>query len=192
MIAMDSNDDAYIASVLSYIRNDFGNNGTFVTPEYVSNVRKETAGRKNPYTFEELMGETPRPLTYQDNWIVKASSTAIEGVGSTKDPSYAFSFKGWKTESAQGPGMWFMVQLPAPQTLTEIQFDAGKEGFPISYAVFLSSDGNSWTKVGQEQGKPGLNTMAWKPQGKSGFLKIEANSKGEQAWSMKKLVLFAR
>lgn len=192
MIAMDSNDDAYIASVLSYIRNDFGNTGTFVTPEFVSKVRKETEGRKTPYTFDELMGETPRPLTYQDNWIIKASSTALQGVGSTKDPSYAFSFKGWRTESAQEPGMWFMVQLPSPQALTEIQFDAGKEGFPISYSVFLSSDGNSWTKIGQEKGKPGLNTMTWKPQGKSRYLKIEANSKGEQAWSMKKLVVFAR
>jgi mono/diheme cytochrome c family protein len=114
MIAMNTNDDEYIASALSYIRNDFGNSGTFVTPEYVAKIRKETESRKENYSFEELMGEIPKTLTFQDNWIVDASSTALAGVGSTKDPSYAFSFKGWKTASAQEPGMWFLVQLPRP------------------------------------------------------------------------------
>ena len=192
MIAMNSNDDAYIASVLSYIRNDFGNIGTFVTPEYVAKIRKETETRKGNYSFEELMGEIPKFLPYQDNWIVKASSTALVGVGSTKDPSYAFSFKGWKTESSQEPGMWFMVKLPTPQSLTEVQFDSGKDGFPISYSVFISSDGTSWTKVGQEKGNAGLNILNWKPQGKSTHLKIEADSKGEKPWSMKNLKLFSR
>jgi mono/diheme cytochrome c family protein len=192
MIAMDSNDDAYIASVVSYIRNDFGNTGTFVTPEFVSKIRTETAKRKNPYTFEELMGEIPKSLNYKDNWKIKASSTALSGVGSTKDPSYAFSFKGWKTETSQEPGMWFIVQLPTPQPLTEVQFDSGKDGFPISYSVLISSDGKIWTKIAEEKGRPGLNTLTWKPQGKFSFLKIETNSKGDHPWSMKKLTIFSR
>lgn len=190
MIAMNSNDDEYIASVLSYIRNDFGNSGTFVTPDYVAKIRKETETRKETYKFEELMGETPKFFPYQDNWIVKASSTALAGVGSTRDPSYAFSFKGWKTESSQEPGMWFMIQLPSPQALTEIQFDSGKDGFPLSYSVSISSDGNSWTKVGQANGIAGINNLSWKAQGRSSYLKIEANSKGDQPWSMKRLMLF--
>jgi hypothetical protein len=138
------------------------------------------------------MGEIPKTLAYQENWIVDASSTALAGVGSTKDPSYAFSFKGWKTASAQEPGMWFLVQLPSPQSLTEVQFDSGKDGFPISYTVSISSDGTSWTKVGQKKGVAGINTLNWKPQGKSTYLKIEANSKGEKQWSMKRLMLFSR
>jgi mono/diheme cytochrome c family protein len=192
MIAMNSNDDEYIASVLSYIRNDFGNKGTFISPEYVSNVRKETENRTSAYSFEELISEIPKSFTFQDNWIIEASSTALVGVGSSKDPSYAFSFKGWKTETSQEPGMWFTVQLPTPQTLTEVQFDSGKDGFPISCSIFISSDGKTWTKVAQEKGKPGLNTLSWKPQGKSSFLKIETNSKGDHPWSMKKLTILSR
>ena len=158
----------------------------------MAEIRKETEDRKGTYSFEELMGEIPKSLPYQDNWIVKASSTALAGVGSTKDPSYAFSFKGWKTETPQEPGMWFMVQLPTPQLLTEIQFDSGKDEFPMSYSAFISNDGISWTKVGQKKGVAGINTMDWKPQGKSTYLKIEANSKGEKPWSMKRLVVFSR
>lgn len=53
-------------------------------------------------------------------------------------------------------------------------------------------DGKSWTKVAQAKGIPGLNTVAWKPTGKSLFLKIEADSQGDHAWSMKKLTLLSR
>lgn len=192
MIPMNGNDDAYIASVLSYIRNDFGNTGTFIAPDYVAKIRKETELRNAVYTFDELVGEIPKALTFQDNWKVTASSTAFQGVGSVKDPGYAFSYKGWKTETAQVPGMWFMVQLPNPHLLTEIHFDSGKDEFPEHFSVSVSDDGKSWTKVALAKGVPGLNTVAWKPTGKSSFLKIEAETKANHAWSMKKLTLLSR
>jgi mono/diheme cytochrome c family protein len=192
MISMKTNTDEYIASVLSYIRNDFGNTGSFITPAYVAKIRKETESRKDPYSFEELVGEIPKALTFQDNWKVTASSTALQGVGSSKDPGYAFSYKGWKTESPQSPGMWFMVQLPSQQAISEVQFDAGKEGFPLEYTVSLSTDGKSWTKVAQGKGNPGVNSLSWTGTGKFTYLKMESQSKGEQPWSMKKLTLYSR
>jgi mono/diheme cytochrome c family protein len=192
MIAMDSNDDEYIASVLSYIRNDFGNSGSFVQPAYIAQIRKETEARKTNYTFDELVGEIPKPLTFQDNWNVSASSTAPIGVGYPKDPKYGFTFKGWKSETAQTPGMWLQVKLPQAHALTEVQFDSGKEGFPIAYAVSISSDGKNWTKVGETKGNPGLNHLSWKTKDKSAYLKIESLENGEKPWSMKNLTLFAR
>ncbi|SFT48677.1 Glucose/arabinose dehydrogenase, beta-propeller fold [Algoriphagus locisalis] len=192
MIAMDSNDDEYIASVVSYIRNDFGNSGSFVSPEYVAQIRKETEGKQGTYEFDELVGEIPKSLTLQDNWKITASSTALQGVGSTKDPSYAFSYKGWKTDGAQEPGMWFQVELPTAQHITEVQFDAGGKEFPIAYSVSTSSDGKSWTKVAEASGNPGANTIQWKAEGNARFLKIESSEQGEQPWAMKSLTLYAR
>ena len=192
MIAMHNNDDEYIGSVLSYIRNDFGNSASFVTPAYVAKIRQETDGRKTAYNFDELVGEIPKPLTYQDNWKVTASSTALQGVGSYRDPGHVFSYKGWKTESSQKPGMWFMVQLPTAQSLTELHFDSGKDGFPINYVVSVSADGKAWTKVGKAKGSSGVNTLSWETFEKSTFLKIETESEGENAWSMKKLTLYSR
>lgn len=192
MIPMNANDDEYIASVLSYIRNDFGNSGSFIKPDYVAKIRKDTESRKSVFTFDELIGEVPKALTFQDNWKVKASSTALLGVGSEKDPGYAFSYKGWKSDVSQEPGMWFMVQLPIPQMLTEVQFDSGKDEFPNQFSILVSDDGKSWKKVANAEGVPGVNTVAWKAQRKSSFLKIEIESKAEKAWSMKKLTLFSR
>jgi mono/diheme cytochrome c family protein len=192
MIAMNGNDDEYIASVLSYIRNDFGNSAAFISPEYVGQIREETAARKANYGFDELVAEIPKPLTFQENWKVTASSTALQGVGATKDPGYAFSFKGWRTDTSQEPGMWFQVQLPTPQRLTEVQFDSGKENYPVQYTVSVSSDGRIWTEVAQAKGVVGNNKISWTPVGNSTFIKLETKAKGDYTWSMKKLTFYAR
>ena len=192
MIAMDTNDDEYIASVVSYIRNDFGNKGSFVSPEYVAEIRKETASKEDTYDFDELIGEIPKALSLQDNWKVTASSTALQGVGSTKDPSYAFSYKGWKTETTQNPGMWFVVELPKDRNLTEIQFNSGDKEFPEHYTVSISKDGKSWNEVANKSGEKGVNTAQWKSNETARFLKIEATEKGEEPWAMRSLTLYAR
>jgi mono/diheme cytochrome c family protein len=46
MIAMDNQNDEWIAAVGSYIRNSFGNSGGFITPADVARVRAATADRK--------------------------------------------------------------------------------------------------------------------------------------------------
>ncbi|PZX55364.1 cytochrome c [Algoriphagus ratkowskyi] len=192
MIAMDSNDDEYIASVVSYIRNDFGNSGSFVSPKFVAQLRKETASKEGTYDFDELIGEIPKAISLQDNWKITASSTALQGVGSTKDPSYAFSFKGWKTESPQESGMWFQIELPKEKNLAEIQFNSGEKEYPKKYKVSLSADGKSWTEVASGSGVKGINTIQWKAQENTRFLKIEASENGEEHWAMKQFMLFAR
>jgi len=54
MPSLGANDDDYIASVLSYIRNDIGNKAQTVKPSDVKKVRKETIGRTKSWTRKEL------------------------------------------------------------------------------------------------------------------------------------------
>ena len=52
----DTLNDEQIAAVLSYIRNEWGNKGSFVSPEEVKKVREATKDRAGRYwTVEELM-----------------------------------------------------------------------------------------------------------------------------------------
>ena len=192
MIAMNMNDDEYIASVISYIRNEFGNEGSFVTPEYVAQIRAETKDRDSNYSFDELIQEVPKALPPQDNWVATASSTALQGVGSTKDPSYAFGYKGWKTETSQEPGMWYQVELPDSHDLAEIQFDAGKEEFPLAFTVSISPNGNNWTEVAKGTGHSGVNNLRWKSDESVRFIKIESSEKGEKPWAMRNLIIYSR
>lgn len=51
-------DDEEIASVLTYVRNHFGNEASAITPEKVAEVRKAT-GNRLFYSPEELLKEHP-------------------------------------------------------------------------------------------------------------------------------------
>lgn len=59
MPALGSNDDEYIAAVLSYIRNDLGNKASVVRPEDVKKVRDQHKGRDKYWTVDELQQSTP-------------------------------------------------------------------------------------------------------------------------------------
>jgi len=47
--------DDQIASVLTYIRREWGNTGTTVDAQTVNNTRAAVAGRTRPWTYEELI-----------------------------------------------------------------------------------------------------------------------------------------
>jgi mono/diheme cytochrome c family protein/glucose/arabinose dehydrogenase len=54
MPALGHNTDNYIASVLSYIRSNFGNNASVVRDADVARIREITENRKTPWTMAEL------------------------------------------------------------------------------------------------------------------------------------------
>ena len=61
-------DDAWIADVVTYVRNDFGNHAPPLTAADLKKVRAETADRNKPFTLAELKAlnlpeEKPEPLT---------------------------------------------------------------------------------------------------------------------------------
>ena len=51
--------DEELAAVLSYVRQSFGNDGKFVSPEKVGEVRAATADRVNFYMVDEILKEHP-------------------------------------------------------------------------------------------------------------------------------------
>ena len=81
MIAMATNDDRWIASVLSYVRNNFGNRASFIAPEEVGKLRAATKSRTQPWTIAELRAATQAGTTAtngaagldRSGWKVSAS-----------------------------------------------------------------------------------------------------------------------
>ena len=51
--------DEELAAVLSYVRQSFGNDGEFITPDAVKKVREATKDRVNFYMVEEILKEHP-------------------------------------------------------------------------------------------------------------------------------------
>ena len=114
MVPMGSNRDDWVAAAASYLRMNFGNAASFVTPADVARVRA-AIDRKTPWTQGELEASLPVALLPQDTWKITASHNAQVAAG-------GLNFQGWSTAAPQEPGMWFQIELPSAATVTEIQF----------------------------------------------------------------------
>jgi mono/diheme cytochrome c family protein len=172
MIAMDTQSDEWIAAVASFVRNNFGNSGGFITTDDVARAR----GHGEPQEFLDAarVDGVNADRLFTDGWKLTASHNTEAAVG-------ALSLTAWNAGGTQEVGMWFQVELPRDETVTEVQFQspppggragagnaaavtasgapvAGPPGFPRGYKVEVSSDGSSWS--GAAEGKSnGLTTM---------------------------------
>jgi len=210
MVAMGSNKDQWIADVVSYVRNSFGNTGTFATPQDVARVRTATADRKTSWTVPELEASLPRMLVASESWKVTASheghptpqANAEGGYNYVGNAAGALTFLGWTTGVAQQAGMWLQLELPSPVMLTEIRFASSTIGggqggtpastFPRAYRVQVSSDGNTWgPPIAEGQGAPGTTVISFAPVSAT-FVRITQTATVTDApqWSMRLLRLY--
>jgi mono/diheme cytochrome c family protein len=207
MIPMKERDDEWIAAVGSFVRNNFGNSGGFVTPADVARVRSATTDRKTLWTLPELIATLPMPL-YTDGWKVTASHNADAAIG-------ALSLTGWNAGTSQQAGMWFQIELPRSEMVTEVQFVSpppggragpgsaaavtasgapvvGPAGYPRAFKVEVSSDGSTWT-VANEGNSGGLTTTSTFEPVQARFVRVSltADANDAPAWSIQNLRVFA-
>lgn len=208
MVAMGSNKDQWIADVVSYVQNSFGNSSGMVTVPDVARVRAATSNRKTPWTATELDASLPRVLVPSEAWKVTASheghpppqANADGGYNYRGDPAGGLTFMGWTTGVPQQRDMWFQVELPTPVMLTEIRFNSSTTGsgaaqtstFPRAYRVQVSSDGSTWSApVAEGDGVPGITVITFAPVSAK-FVRITQTATLAEAppWSMRLLRLY--
>lgn len=141
MLPMKANDDKWIADVVTYIRNDFGNSAGLVEASDVKRIRAATADRIEPWTLAELQRFDPPALT-RENWKLTASHNA----GSVRNSVDGNRSTRWDTGASQTPGMWFAIELPEPMRVLSLHLDArgSNNDYPRGYKVHVSSDGMNW------------------------------------------------
>jgi mono/diheme cytochrome c family protein/glucose/arabinose dehydrogenase len=217
MAPMGRNSDEWIAGVASFIRTNFENESSLITPEDVKRVRDETSNQKQPYTFEAVWASIPHVVPFNEKFIVSASHTGEVRKGSTASPKGAFTFEGWTTGVTQKEGMWFQVELPKAIKLSEIQFRSPpisrgwRTGspppiptYPRGYHVDISSDGKTWNRmVANAQGERDYTIIRFSAQDtkyvRLTLTKSEEIVHGERrgrpfdyevTWNMRELKLF--
>jgi len=187
MVSMAANNDEWIASVASYIRNSFGNRAPPVSVEDVARVRAATKSRKQPWTIQEIDEEVlPRPLTNKSQWKVIASNNpetaplAIDGKRETR----------YTTGASQTPGQWFLVELPQAALISGVSLDAGssRDDYPRGYKVELSLDGLHWSPpVAEGKGAEVITFIPFAPD-KAKFVRItQTGSVNGLFWSIHEL-----
>ena len=144
MVPMESNDDRWVASVLTFIRNSFGNQAPAIQPKDVKRVRKQLKGRDVPFTVEELHKSFPIPVGHRKQWKFAASHNANKANASV-DGNIASR---WDTGTPQKPGMWFRIELPKATRIQGLRLDSRRSArdYPRGYNVEVSMDGKSWSK----------------------------------------------
>ena len=103
-----------------------------------------------------------------------AAGNAEGGYNYIGNAAGALSFLGWTSGAPQQAGMWFQIELPAPQMLTEIQFTSSADRRPraarrrLDLPAALSGPGvGRWhhveRAVAEGQGAPGTTAITFAP-----------------------------
>ena len=191
MIAMATNDDAWIAGVLSYVRTNFGNRAGLVNPAEVAALRAATKARTQPWTITDLRASLPQPLANRKDWKLTASHgldgcmAAVDGNGDSR----------FNTGAPQARGMWFQIELPLASEVVGVVLDNAKTAkeFPRGYEVTLSNDGVTWSNpVAAGSGAAPVTEINFPPT-RVKFLRIAltADSNRKASWSINELQVIA-
>lgn len=191
MLPLESYNDHWIASVLTYVRTQWGNRAPSVSPEDVAAVRATIQNKKTMWQAEEIMKMTPIPTTQMRSWVLSASHNsqkcrqAIDGNPNSR----------WDTGITQRPGMWFAFDMGAAREITSIVLDCQGSAFdyPRRYSVEVSDDGTSWSEpiVQGQSNHPMLDIML--PGTKTRHVRISQHGFAEgKFWSIHKLEVYTQ
>ena len=187
MISMATNGDAWIANVLSYVRNSFGNTLGFVSEADVARIHQQTADRTTPWTMQELLASVPQSIGNMEAWKVSASDGG-QDAGKAIAGSAASRFT---TGKSMAPGMWYQVELPETTELAGLIVDAGssKNDYPRGYKIQFSDDGNTWAEpVAEGKASEARLALDFAPQS-ARFVRITQTGKHRLFWSIHQLDL---
>ena len=188
MASMSMNDDAWIADVLTYVRNSWGNEAARVTPAQVKAVRAACADRTEPWTLSELKPFDP-VLEGRSRWKLSSDRNSGDLAGCVDgDPATR-----WTTGETQRPGSWLVIELPEAVEVAEIDLDtkASPGDWPKRYEVRTSSDGERWSDpVARGAGSKDRSRISFAPV-TTRWLKItQKGKKGGLWWSIHELNLY--
>lgn len=190
MVPMGSNSDAWIASVLNYIRHSWGHRAGEIEPTDVAIVRENTRDRRRPWTLAELHRFDPR-LGGRETW----KATASHNPGGAHRAFNGNRGDRWDTGTPQVPGMWFRLELPAITRVQGLVLDAAgsSRDMPVGYRVRVSRDGEQWSPVVREgSGGDSPRTEIDFPSVEARFIEItQTGTKPGLFWSIHDLEVLA-
>lgn len=207
MVGNEEQSDEWIAAIASYIRVGLTNEASLVQPEEVARLRAKSARKEGPYTYEALLASVPQVLEPTDAWQCSASHTVPTRIGGTASPRSAFNFEGWSTGDQQVAGMWFQLQLPEPELLTELHFNATPirkgwgpdapdpiQTYPRGYRLEVSMDGTRWQEIARGEGENQDMVIAFEPV-RGRFLKMTLTAEAEPSedvipWNMRQMRVY--
>ncbi len=141
-------DDLWLASILTYARNDWGNTAPSIKPEDIADVRKLTTGRNQPFTLQELYVATQSTAPVTPNGArvapgpgeILLDPTTVELHGEIHIDCYPSGldigywnnwqdWAGWKTPSIPAGDYDVIARTAEPDAPTEFTVKVGDQTF---------------------------------------------------------------
>ncbi|MCB1208541.1 MAG: protein kinase [Verrucomicrobiales bacterium] len=98
----------------------------------------------------------------------------------------------WKTNEAQKPGMWLMVELPTATRIAGLALDTESSinDYPRGYKVETSLDGKTWNEAANGKGEV-ITEVQFPSPVSAKFVRITMTEKDDRAvWGVSEMVLF--
>ena len=188
MVPMKSNGDEWVAAVLSYIRNSFGNSASMISTSMVTDVRKATSERNTPWTMDELNKIIPQAIS-KKGWKIKASHNQEN----TKYITDGKLTPRWDTGTYMKPGMWLEVEFPQVHRINSIKLDSGHSlhDYPRGYEVKVSIDGKNWKTVIKGSSTSPVTDIHFSPE-QAKFVKVILTKAYAKFWSIHEMDIFEK
>jgi hypothetical protein len=146
MMPLKTNDDQYIASVLTYIRNSFGNKAGMIKTEEVAQAREETASMTQAYTEASLREILLNSGSDIKLWKLSASH-GQKHLQFLQDKDEKTTFA---TKAALKVGTWIEADFPHQRNVFKIILTAKGGDYPGLVKVEISENGDSWVTVADQ------------------------------------------
>jgi hypothetical protein len=188
MVPQKANDDLWIAEVLTYVRNTFGNSAATVTPQQVAAIRAVT-GEHAPYTLAELAPYLAVPREVTAKWTFTASDN-VNGLKLLHDGDAKTR---WSTNKPQKEGQWLQFDMGKPFLISGIALDAtaSKDDYPRKYEVRTSADGEHWSEPVATGTGAAVTSIELPPQSVTRYVRIiQTGSDKGCFWSINELGIY--
>ncbi|EDM26422.1 probable cytochrome c precursor [Lentisphaera araneosa HTCC2155] len=143
MMALKTNDDKYLASVLTYIRNSWGNKAPMISPKEVAKIRKETKSSDGPYNEQSLRKVMLKSGDDIKLWKLSAKK-GEKHLSNLQDDDKKNTYA---TKAQIKAGFYVQAEFPHERRISKVTLMAKGGDFPLSLKVEISKDGKSWTTV---------------------------------------------
>ena len=192
MPSIASNGDEYVANVLTYIRNDFGNSASMITANDVAAIKKINNSSTNMWNQKSLEHKFAKELTNKEQWKVSTNFEVHPKLNIARLTDNIKSRRLFSSKEKREKGQAITIELPNAANVSEVIVNSAglTDDYSRHYTIEFSIDGINWFTVINNPAAIEFNkeqTLGYKTK----FIRITNQMGGNRRkWRLNEISLF--
>jgi mono/diheme cytochrome c family protein len=149
MPSIASNGDEYVANVLTYIRNDFGNSASMITAKDVAAIKQMNNASTSMWSQELLEHKFAKEITNKDQWKVSTNFAVHPKLNIARLTDNIKEGQLFSSQEKREKGQAITIELPNIVNITEVIVDSTglTDDYSRHYTIEFSLNGRQWHTV---------------------------------------------